>query len=57
MPKSAKHGAGAMLAEAFMLRLEAIARNTEAQAAAGGDQRFVPILLPGKTAKKSAADK
>jgi hypothetical protein len=46
-----------MLAEAFMLRLEAIARNTEAQAAAGGDQRFVPVLLPGKTAKKSAADK
>jgi hypothetical protein len=46
-----------MLAEAFMLRLEAVARNTETQLAASSDRRFVPVKLPGKPAEKSAADK
>lgn len=46
-----------MLAEAFILRLEAIARSTETQPTASSDQRFVPIKLPVKAAKKSAADR
>jgi hypothetical protein len=35
-----------MLAEAFMLRLEAIVRNTHVPTASGRDTRFVPIALP-----------
>lgn len=46
-----------MLAEAFMLRLEAISRNAEAQPATSSDQRFVPIKLPVKSPKKPAADR
>ena len=41
-----------MLAEAFILWLEARSRNTEAQQAASSDKRFIPIKLPDKAAKK-----
>jgi hypothetical protein len=44
-----------MLAEVFILRLEAISRNAEAQSATSSDLRFVPIKLPVKSAKTSAA--
>lgn len=33
-----------MLAESFILRLEAMMRNTHAQTGSGRDMRFVPIL-------------
>jgi hypothetical protein len=46
-----------MLAEAFILRLEAISRNTAARPAPSIDERFVPITLPVKTSEKSAVDK
>jgi hypothetical protein len=46
-----------MLAEAFILRLEAISRSIATQLAASTDRRFVPIKLPVKPAEKSAADK
>jgi hypothetical protein len=35
-----------MLAELFMLRLEAIARNTNQQGTTSSDTRFVPVKLP-----------
>lgn len=42
-----------MLAEAFILRLEAIRRNTHAETGASSDKRFVPITLPVSPASNS----
>jgi hypothetical protein len=43
-----------MLAELFMLRMEAIARSINPQGATSSDTRFVPIkLLPATPAKGS----
>jgi hypothetical protein len=44
-------GSKPMLAEAFMLRLEAIVRNAHVPTASGRDQRFVPIALPTNPAR------
>jgi len=43
-----------MLAELFMLRIEAIARTTNQQTGGSSDSRFVPIKLPA-TGKGSQA--
>lgn len=40
-----------MLAELFMLRIEAIVRATNPQGATSSDSRFVPIKLPATSAK------
>ena len=40
-----------MLAELFMVRLEAILRASNTSAGASSDNRFVPIKLPIKPAK------
>jgi len=45
----ADHGGTAMLAEIFMLRLEAAARAAK-EAAAAAPLRFVPITLPAAKA-------
>jgi hypothetical protein len=42
-----------MLAELFMLRIEAIARAINPQGATSSDTRFVPIKLPATPAKGS----
>jgi hypothetical protein len=42
-----------MLAELFMLRMEAIARSINPQGATSSDTRFVPIKLPTIPAKGS----
>jgi hypothetical protein len=42
-----------MLAELFMLRMEAIARSINPQGATSSDTRFVPIKLPTTPAKGS----
>jgi hypothetical protein len=42
-----------MLAELFMLRIEAMARASNPQGANNSDTRFVPIKLPAPVAKNS----
>jgi hypothetical protein len=42
-----------MLAELFMLRIEAIVRTTSSQGGTSSDNRFVPIKLPTPAAKGS----
>ena len=42
-----------MLAEAFMLKLEAIARSSNPQGGANSDNRFIPVKLPAPVAKNS----
>jgi hypothetical protein len=41
-----------MLAELFMLRLEAIFRSSNTSAGASSDNRFVPLKLPVNPIKK-----
>jgi hypothetical protein len=43
-----------MLAELFMLRIEAMVRATSPQSATNSDTRFVPIKLPATPAKGSS---
>jgi hypothetical protein len=43
-----------MLAELFMLRMEAIARSISPQGATSSDTRFVPIKLAATSAKGSS---
>jgi hypothetical protein len=40
-----------MLAELFMLKLEAIARTSNSQSGTSGSSQFVPIKLPAPSAK------
>jgi hypothetical protein len=42
-----------MLAELFMLRMEAIARSINPQSTNNSDGRFVPIKLPASVTKNS----
>ena len=42
-----------MLAELFMLRMEAIARSIDPKSATSSDTRFVPIKLQATPAKSS----
>ena len=42
-----------MLAEVFMLKLEAIERSSNPQGGANSDTRFVPVKLPAPVAKNS----
>lgn len=42
-----------MLAEAFILRLETMVRNTHARTGSGRDMRFVPAALPVNAARNS----
>jgi hypothetical protein len=44
-----------MLAEVFMLKLEAIARSANPQGSANSDTRFIPVKLPTPVAKNSPA--
>jgi hypothetical protein len=44
-----------MLAELFMLRIEAMVRAISAQGGNSSDTRFVPIKLPTPVAKNSPA--
>lgn len=46
-----RHGSGLMLAEMFMLRLEAVFRASNTPAGTNSDNRFVPLKLPGNPAK------
>jgi hypothetical protein len=52
-PKSIGCRSIAMLAELFMLRMEAIARAINPQGTTGSDTRFVPIKLSTIPAKGS----